>query len=270
MNDRFFFEVLEQFDEVFAGIAFFIVAGVFDAALFKYVAEGESRRHVVRDDFQNAAKRVVFERDVNEGVLLTRHVEQFCRVSDDLFFRFGEFQERTFAFKKNDRGVVAVDCRGFDKPRGQNCIVYFDWLAVVVIQLPAQVGGVKMNSSTHENFDAVDYGGELVFAGLCVGAAIDFAGEPAINNRRRGVPVAFRLLGNADGKNVAIEFGYRALYAVACGIENFVGGEDVAVVFEILFFDNAEDFAAEQSFGAAVRETEDEFHQFVVEFDADF
>ena len=127
-----------------------------------------------------------------------------------------------------------------------------------------------MNSSAHENLDAVDDGGELVFAGLCVGAAIDFAGKPAINNRRRGVPVAFLLLGNADGKNVAIELGQRALNAVACGIENFVGGEDVAVAFEIFFFDDAEDFAAEQSFGAAVRETEDKFHQFVVEFDADF
>ena len=73
------------------------------------------------------------------------------------------------------------------------------------------------------------------------------------------------MLRNADGQNVAIEFGQRALNAVACGVKNFVGGEDVAIIFEVFFFDNAEDFAAEQSFGAAVRETEDVFHQFVVE-----
>ena len=112
--------MLEKFDEVVAGIAFFIVAGVFDAALFKNVAEGESRRHVVRDDFQNATKCVVLERNVHEGILLTGHVEQLRRVGDDLLFRFGEFQERTFALKKDYRGVVAVDCRGFDEPRGQN------------------------------------------------------------------------------------------------------------------------------------------------------
>ena len=127
-----------------------------------------------------------------------------------------------------------------------------------------------MNSSAHENFDAVEDCGELVFAGLCVGAAINFAGKPAIYNRRRRVPVAFLLLRNANGKNVAIEFGQRALNSVARGIENFVGSKDVAMIFEIFLFDNAEDFAVEQAFGAVVRETEDVFHQFVVEVDANF
>ena len=50
-------------------------------------------------------------------------------------------------------------------------------------------------------------------------------------------------------------------------IENFVGSGDFAKFFTALF-DNAESVAAEKFVGTLVREFEDNFSKFVVDFDA--
>ena len=85
-----------------------ISVGVGDSGFCEDVGESERRLHVVELDFLNTTHGVIFERDVHPCVLLTGHVKQFCRVSDDLPLRFGKLQQRAFALKKNDCGLLPL------------------------------------------------------------------------------------------------------------------------------------------------------------------
>ena len=106
------FEVLEEFDERIASIAFFIASSVFDSAFLEDIGESKSRRHFVEFDFRNANHRIILEHDVHFGILHVGHVEQCGIVGQQLFSVAGDNHERRFAVERNGCiGILPVDRR---------------------------------------------------------------------------------------------------------------------------------------------------------------
>ena len=59
----------------FASVALLKAIGVGKFTVLKYIGESDSRRHVMGDNFKNAADHVAFNRDDQRSVVLFWYVE---------------------------------------------------------------------------------------------------------------------------------------------------------------------------------------------------
>ena len=57
----------------FAGVVLLKAIGVGKFAVLKYIGESDSGRHLVGDNFENAADNVAFNHDDERGVVLSRY-----------------------------------------------------------------------------------------------------------------------------------------------------------------------------------------------------
>ena len=109
-------------------------------------------------------------------------------------------------------------------------------LAIVVAEFFATDAQVVVDLKTHEDFEAVQNVGELIFARFGIPAP-DFAGDSAVDNSGRGVAIAGFPFRNAGGKNCAIErvnrLGDGERFFVD---EKFDGRNDVAETFVVKQF----------------------------------
>ena len=63
-------------EDNFAGVALLKAIGVGKFAVLKYIGESHSRRHVMGDNFKDAANNVALNHDDESRVVLSRYVEQ--------------------------------------------------------------------------------------------------------------------------------------------------------------------------------------------------
>ena len=117
-NNGLMFEMFKEGKHEFAGAEFCFSVGFFEAALFKYLVEGDNRAHLfVSDNFLNANHGVVFELDIHGGVLLSGNVKQLGVVSENLAFGFSHGEKGTGSVEENDSvSVVAIDDSVFCVP----------------------------------------------------------------------------------------------------------------------------------------------------------
>ena len=83
-------------EDNFTSVALLKSIGVGKFAVLKYIGESNSRRHLVSDNFENAANHVIFNHDDKRSVILSWYVEQRDRISEYLFFGAGNFYKWTF------------------------------------------------------------------------------------------------------------------------------------------------------------------------------
>ena len=112
------FEMFKESKHEFAGATFNFRVSFFEAALFKYLVEGDDRTHLlVSDNFLNANHGIVLESNVHGGVLLLGNVEQLSVVSENLAFGFSHGEERTGSVEENDGvSVLTIDSSVFCVP----------------------------------------------------------------------------------------------------------------------------------------------------------
>lgn len=120
-DNRLVFEMLKEGKHEFARAEFCFSVGIFEAAFFKDILEGDDRTHLlVSDNFLNANHGVVLEFNVHGGVLLLGNVKQLGVVSENLAFGFSHGEEGTGSVEKNDGvSVLTVDGSIFGVPSGK-------------------------------------------------------------------------------------------------------------------------------------------------------
>ena len=95
-----------------------------------------------------------------------------------------------------------------------------------------------------------------------------FAGESAIDNGKSGIAISCEPFGNADRKNSAVELSKRTTNLETCGVENFVGSNDIAELFMIALFNEFKSMIVKKVRSAVERKAENDSGLFVIEFDA--
>ena len=77
--------------------------------MFEQVGESDSRRHVVGDNFKDAADHIAFNHDDERRVVLPINVTQVDRVRNDLFFNASDSHKRTFVSEFDYGSNLSVD-----------------------------------------------------------------------------------------------------------------------------------------------------------------
>ena len=78
-DDAFGLKVVHDAEKDFASILFLPSAGIREFAVFEQVVEGDSGRHVVSDNFENAADQIAFNHDDERSIVLIDNVTQGYR-----------------------------------------------------------------------------------------------------------------------------------------------------------------------------------------------
>ena len=102
-------QVFHGVEDNFACVALLKAVGVGKFAVLKYIGKSNGRRHLVGNNFENAADHVALNHNDKRSVVLSWYVEQRDRISKYLLFGASNFYKRTFIGEFYNCCYLSVD-----------------------------------------------------------------------------------------------------------------------------------------------------------------
>ena len=107
-------------EDNFASVALSKSVGVDKFAVIENVCEGDSWRHLVSNDFENAPNQVAFNNNYEWRIVLVGNIAKSGGRADKLFFSASDGYERTLVGKFDKRCSLTVDNDVIENFAGQD------------------------------------------------------------------------------------------------------------------------------------------------------